>query len=289
MLEHQRGRLKPVSRDEALDGRRATTTAFLFTIRGTFRYRMKPSNEDLPTIMDLAKMGGLCKRKGGRASRLALKKKNTTKAASNLQISLEGPERGGCAPPTLEKETITSAVIWQDDKRENMVLDPYEGEERESHVVPGPYTEARDGLLGPREERETEMLGLYEGLGSGIMFLNDIMGNGVVDPNGVMSISEEKEGVIDISLEMESGVSGYNKGKTGTEKESGVILSSNGESSEWCSSSSITSSLDDGWVDWDWEGVLEGHKLWEEGNDQEMFSFLGGRDNDEGKECRIGG
>ncbi|KAF8387791.1 hypothetical protein HHK36_026446 [Tetracentron sinense] len=286
----------------------------------------RPSNEAPPIVQDIAKMGGECKRKGGRTSRSAMKKKNYKTSTSNVQLSFQTPESGGnpgrlLVPiPIQEKRTLTSAIVGKDNVRKNKALDAYEkGEERENLVAPDPYNDSGGVMLGPsekdslvlclneerestsamfcpnEEEIESGVLGRYDQrLDNVVMCLDDIMDNWVLDPNGFLATSEEREsGIMGISEERESGVLDSNK-VTSEEMESGALssnaesgaLSSNAESGEWYLSSSMTSSFDDKWVDWgDWEGAVEGHKVWDEG--EEILSWLWGSDNNCG-ECNQG-
>ncbi|KAK9282168.1 hypothetical protein L1049_005080 [Liquidambar formosana] len=291
----------------------------------TFR---RPNSQTLPIIMNLTKIATASKRKGGRTSKSTMKKiksnTNTDAKASQEKAKETAFDKIGEMPlpstPTLEKETFpTAAISWQEeDKIESMVLDTWAeeilverrnlvesgpcqdtqggmsvtSEERESLVLcPSEQRESKNSMLCPTTiERETEILGPYEGLDGGILSFNDIMGNGLVlDPSGILSLSgEEKENGIVVNGEgmMESGVMDSSKMATSEDLES-VNLSSNGESGEWLSCCSTTSYLDEGRVDLDyWEGVVHGHEIWDE--QEEMISWLWESDNVQGDYQKLG-
>ncbi|KAF8392618.1 hypothetical protein HHK36_022966 [Tetracentron sinense] len=238
---------------------------------GSWSFR-RHSNESPPIVLDLTKMSGAAKRKGGRTSRSAMKK--------NYNI-------------TPEKKTLKSTIVVQNEERESMVMHSYEkGEEREDLVVQGP-TKKRDSLvvcmnveresamLCPIGEKEKGLLGPFESLDSGVMSLDEMMNHWGLDPNGYLALNEEREnGVKGINEERESGVLGSLNKVTRSEEMESSGLSSNAEyGTEW-NNSSMSSCFDE------WEGVieLEGQdKVRDEG--EEVLSWLWESDNDGGGEC----
>ncbi|OVA02562.1 SANT/Myb domain [Macleaya cordata] len=274
----------------------------------------RPSSEAaaaaLPIIMNLAKMGGGCKRKGGRTSRAAMKKNNYNyNNQSNVKLMTTtdstpdhiGACQQGRASMTTDQEKNTSTImnnqiaVQNYEERQSMTVDPFV--ERKSVVFCSSDEEKLEspglGLCPNTEEEErgiNRMLGPIEQLETEIMCPNDIMGDGVVvDSNGLLTFTDDTEngGFMSFDEERESGVLGSNikttSGEGGemaasTSTTGGLSYNCNGDQTgEWYSSASnsniTTSCFEDEWVaDWDWVGVVEGHNLWEDG--EEMLSWL---------------
>ncbi|XP_010268044.1 PREDICTED: myb-related protein P-like [Nelumbo nucifera] len=272
----------------------------------------RPNSDALPIVMDLVKMGGGRKRKGGRTSRSAMKKINSgfNINPSKGDVSTKKPEKAGCGeggslltPTTLEKVSLPSATIGinGEENGSTPAVRPAGSYQESGSEILGPTEESSGGgfrssgegetesvVPRPREDREAEVVVPYEELDTWMLCSDDnVMAGATLVPDNVLAVSGERDDgvVMGFSEERESEMVGSNKGTTSDDGESGVISSYNRENGEWnsSSSSSITSCFEEEWVDWDWKDVVEGHyKLWEDG--EETLSWLWEGDNC-GGEC----
>lgn len=242
----------------------------------------RSSGETLPMVMDSSKADIPPKRKGGRTSRWAMKKNKTyyiqkdvpkikpkdSPLTSNIEEVLLLPT------PDLEQETFSSTTI-----NDRMVLDPKVNDnERESLVLRSDEAwKCENQRLYASGEKKTETLVPYdhdqEGIDGGVF--NDIVDNDLLDPDGVLALTEGRGGydIIDFNDENDSGFMCADKMAATHEdlQESGQF-SSNGDNGEWYSCSSITSGFDD--------GVERGNEIWDE--KERMLSSLWESDNWEG-------
>lgn len=237
------------------------------------------------------------KRKGGRTSRWAMKKNKsyiqkdisilTKRTNENVSVDEVIPLP---ATPIREKET------WSCANEGCLVLDPFEEDKEIINLASqSPYRETTvQKMLGSNEEREkqvlypsedrpignsmlsasgdekeTEILGPYEGIefDGGMLCFNDIMESGLLDPNGDLTLSAERENCL-MDLNFSGEIENRNlscldvlSGSCEEVESNTANLSTNGEC-DWYSSSSLTnltSCLDDDRIDWDWENVVLGH------------------------------
>ncbi|KAF9607241.1 hypothetical protein IFM89_033448 [Coptis chinensis] len=268
----------------------------------------RPSGEDPPTIvMDLAKIGGGCKRKG-RTSRAAMKKNNrnnndsnsnnNNKTLSSKEVLTEKSEGESCEsglidPMPLQEESMRNDVeLLEGLERKGMILDTDMWVEKRHVPAQGLILDGGSRSLLSEEIESSErtclngdsekgILGPCDGLETSMLFCDDIMGDGVLMiPSGNSVVSEEKENGASSFSEGEMGlVMSSTKGTSSEERGSGG-MSSNGESGEWYSSGSISSCFQDSdWVNWNWDGVVEGPNLSHEG--EELLSWLWDSDNGE--------
>ena len=145
----------------------------------------------------------------------------------------------------------------------------------------GPNIQNSEAVLCPSQKRENEGLGPYEWFDGEIMQPGYVLESGVVNTDGTVAHKEQREnGVLGINGEEErvnNRALKTEKETTSEEKETSVI-SSNVVDGEWNTcSSSINSSFDYEWLDWDWVGGAECHnqyELWDEG--ENMLACLWG-------------
>ncbi|XP_031273944.1 transcription factor MYB111-like [Pistacia vera] len=230
---------------------------------------------------DVAKPDAITtKRKGGRTSRWAMKK-NKSYIQKDISISTKRNIENVSVdeviplPATLIREKET----WSCANEGCLVLDPFEEDEEIVNLaLPSPYRETTvEKMLGSIDEREkqvlypsedrpignsmlcatgdekeTEILGPYEGIDGEMLCFNDVMDNGLLDPNGDLTLSAERENCL-----MDLNFSG--------EIEDRNLSCSNGLSGSWEEAESNTVNLgssscfDDVRIDWDWENVVLGH------------------------------
>ncbi|KAL3604451.1 hypothetical protein D5086_005310 [Populus alba] len=250
----------------------------------------RSASESLPLIMETAKGGVLTIGKGGRAGRFAVKKnknsrtpKDVTRAPSIKKPLMEN-NTSNChnsnievmqllQTPAIEKETLSSAI------NDTVIWDPCEDDKEQMDLVmPSPYPETGRGMVGSSGEKATLVVSHSDEITSGNSMLcpsvgeidNDSSGpfyqgiektlcfdeftdKELLDPNGGSTLNEERQdGLVVHSEERENGVLSPNK----TVYDSIDYLSSNGESGEWHSCSSISRS---GFDDWIWDDVMGGH------------------------------
>ncbi|KAL5795696.1 hypothetical protein ACOSQ2_000516 [Xanthoceras sorbifolium] len=264
--------------------------------------------ENQPMIMDVTKIGVTTKRKGGRKSRWAMKKNKsyiatttgTEKPKENVSIDT--------ATPALKNEPLSSTAI----KTNSMVyLDPLMKDEEIMNPVSPSHCQDSNGasglgissseegirtidhsLLCPSGvEKETEIFGPSEAesIDGGLLCFNDIVDSWLLGSNGHLTLNDEREnnGFLNSTEERETASLGSNKTTTSDSN----ILSTNGESGDWYSCSSITScNFDDGGVDWGWESVvqpLDDQQQYCDYQKDDMLSWLWEGDNGEGKSCDL--
>ncbi|KAF3969121.1 hypothetical protein CMV_007051, partial [Castanea mollissima] len=271
----------------------------------------KSTNESLSTVINMA-----ATRKGrdgrGRIRRLTTKKhKNTASnivGMSPLQSGTTATDDEVLDPRAQEKARVPGFTFArQAEKNPMMGLFGSGAPEQQGEVKRGPGVHGscmdttviklgqagpnKEGLkseavLCPSQKRESEGLGPYEWFDGEIMHPGYVLESGVQNTgetvahkkqreNGVLGINSEEERVNNRALKTE-------KETTSEEKESSVI-SSNVADGEWNTcSSSINSSFDYEWLDWDWVGGAECHnqyELWDEG--ENMTVCLWGTGNGE--------
>ncbi|KAF9619975.1 hypothetical protein IFM89_010591 [Coptis chinensis] len=233
---------------------------------------MRPTGEALAVKLGLPKMDFGCKQKGGRNNRSSTKRNNNiTTISSNVDVSIVVQEKPSCEVTLVpvpvriqQKETLMSSISGQavdDQQRESMIMDPYE--ERQCHVVNGPYQDSGGGILGPREEgnnvniasctneeRVSDILVPHEGL----PYTSNINSNAWMNSSGHLTCTGNRENeIMGISEEREIGLN------AGTSEEGGEsdVFSCNGDSGgELYFSSSMTSSCyGQEWIDLIWDGM----------------------------------
>lgn len=243
----------------------------------TFR---RPIGELPPTIvMDLAKLSGAgCKRKG-RTSRAAMKKKsnnNTSKIPSDdIEVSKEKLEGQTNGVESMEINMDPHPCVERAHK--SPVQSPSSLNNEEQGITFSSCLETHSVRSCLHGDTINETMGPYEGLENGMLFGDSIMGDGVLSTSGNLTLEEKDNGVISFT-EPEVGLLGSSsKGAASEEGESGG-LSSNGGSGERYSSSSMTSCFQDDWLNWDWEGVVEGPPDLS-GQGEELLSWLWDSDN----------
>ncbi|GAV82537.1 Myb_DNA-binding domain-containing protein [Cephalotus follicularis] len=264
----------------------------------------KPGNATISMIIDKTKEAAIAtKNKRGRTSRRAMKKhksycqKNARNGSKSETIPLPVPPT-----PFLEKESAC---------KDCMVLDPsLEDKGRVKVAVPSPNQDSGGGdMLGSSMERgnlvgeetiessmlmhptgcggekESEILGSSEGINDdGILCYNNIiMDSGLLDPFGPLPLSGEE--VKNIEDRDRANLGSIKTMVIGDEIESGFLSSNCCESSDWYSSSCITSGFDDAMVDWDWESVVQGQELSKE--EEGIMSWLWDNDNCNGESHRM--
>ena len=232
--------------------------------------------------MDSSKAEIPPKRKGGRTSRWAMKKNKTYYIRKD--VPKIKPKDSPLTPnieevlllptPDLEQETFSSTTI-----NDSMVLDPKSNDnKRESPVLRSDEAwKCENQRLYAGGEKKTETLVPYdhdqEGIDGGVF--NDIVDNDLLDPDGILALSEGRGGydIIDFNDGNDSAFMCADKMLATHEdlQESGQF-SSNGDSGEWYSCSSITSGFDD--------GIERGNEIWDE--KEKMLSSLWESDNWEG-------
>lgn len=238
----------------------------------------------------------------GRTSRRAMKQ-NKSYTRKDPRVS----EKNGCSniegmpfshTPVLDKETLSSAI------NDTVVLDPCaEDEKQTDHVMPSPYPETGRGILGSSDDKESlvlyseertsgnsilcpsggekqgEILGPCQSIDSEMLLFNDVVDNVLLDLEVGSILNEEGRNDLMINSEERETSTGVL-----TPDKTVKRLSSNGESLDWYSCSSITSCFDDcGGVNWAWEDVVQGHELiWDE-KEENMLSWLWDGYNGEGE------
>ncbi|KAB5527385.1 hypothetical protein DKX38_021232 [Salix brachista] len=267
----------------------------------------RPANESLPLIMETAKEGMLAKRKGGGAARFAAERKTirhpqkdaTRVLAKRPRMNINTGDfsdsniEGVQLPqtPAVERETLSSAI------NDTAIRDPcVEDRELMGLVMASPCPETgrvksgfggekanpvifpSDGRIRPNSfmnpsggEKENESFGLFcEGVGNEMLSFNDLMDKELLDPDGDSTLNDEGQN----SGDRQSGV--LSPHKTVNVFDSIGNLSSNGESGDWSSFSSISSSgFDDCGVDWSWDDVKGGHvEIGDETREGNMLSWL---------------
>ena len=249
----------------------------------SFRRPNNSSTETLTMVLDLSKAADIpLKRKGGRTSRWAMKKNKTYIQKDVPKMKPKAPNETVLLPstPDLEKETLSTII---DDC---MVLDPEvnynnNNKERESLVLCNDEAwKCESQILYTNGEEKTETLGPYdhdqEGIDGGIF--NDIVDNSLLDPDGVLNLTDEgRENHHDIIGFSDNGFMCANNMVVTEDLQESAQFSSNGDSGEWYSCSSITSGFDDG-ID------HKGSEIWDE--KEKMLSWLWESDNWEGDSCK---
>ncbi|XP_050239846.1 transcription factor MYB111-like [Quercus robur] len=264
----------------------------------------KSTNESLSTVINMA---ATRKRRDGRSRirRLATKKhKNTASnivGMSLLQSGTTATDDEVLDPTAQEKARVTGCTsVRQAGKNPMMGLVESGAPEQqgEAKIGPGvhgscmdttviilgqagPNIQNSEAVLCPSQKRENEGLGPYEWFDGEIMQPGYVLESGVVNTDGTVAHKEQREnGVLGINGEEErvnNRALKTEKETTSEEKESSVI-SSNVVDGEWNTcSSSINSSFDYEWLDWDWVGGAECHnqyELWDEG--ENMLACLWG-------------
>ncbi|KAL9360343.1 hypothetical protein Peur_048466 [Populus x canadensis] len=249
----------------------------------------RSASESLPLITETAKEGVLTKGKGGRAGRFAVKKnKNSHTPKDVTRASKKKPlmenNTSNChnsnievmqvlQTPAIEKETLSSAI------NDTVIWDPCEDDKEQMDLVmPSPYPETGRGMVGSSGEKAALVVSqsdeitsgnsmlcpsvgeidydssgpFYQGIDKTLCF-DEVMDKELLDLNGGSTLNEERQdGLVVPSEERENGVLSPNK----TVYDSIGYLSSNGESGEWHSCSSISRS---GFDDWIWDDVMGGH------------------------------
>ncbi|PON61678.1 MYB transcription factor [Parasponia andersonii] len=292
------------------------------------RFTTTSTDQTLPNIMEITKVNVPPKRKGGRTSRSAMKKnsegslqrKNNTNIKDGLgldhhhhhqdEVNLSGPQTS-----TMEKETLSFTNIDRDpylsDQRQplspcqeagggggggairqvvssselgQLSLCPSEGKTTENSMSLGRPSFEKEGghdeVFGPYDE---------ECIGDGMLLcFNDIIDKELLNPNGVLTLSEESLNVSGALTTRTTNngsntISNYNVASNNEELEIGTSgnLSSNGEVGDW---------LDDVvgvdfWGNWESStssatSVTQGHdhEMWD--NEKEkMLSLLWDSDN----------
>ncbi|XXG79146.1 hypothetical protein AAC387_Pa09g0279 [Persea americana] len=224
----------------------------------TFR---RHNNDGAPLVVDIGKITGGCKRKGGRTSRSAMKKNNP-----NVQMRRENPYPRSWGPsttPLLKREALKD-VSKQNDKKENMVKNSYQANE----VVMGTCQVSVNDVLNPHEGAESGLSDVHVGMEGG--------SEGSTEERGVVGSAHNDD--------RENEVMGSNE----ESKENGGVLGvmdgrcESGMGIDWCSSLDACfeemGDLQEELLGWEWEGMEE--KQWEEeGGD--LWSWLWGSDNEE--------
>ncbi|XVE73407.1 hypothetical protein DITRI_Ditri11bG0115500 [Diplodiscus trichospermus] len=256
----------------------------------------RPSSQSLPVIMDMTK-ASIAKRKGGRTSRLAMKKNKSYSTKKDADSSSNKPMENVYvdevvpfpSTPLVEKETLSATAI-----EDRMALDPYgEDKERMIPVIPSICQDTGEGMLRSSEEREslghssgeertieksmlcpsgdvgkeTEILAPFESIEScEMMCFNDILDNELLQPNGDLTLNKGEENKVTVNLEERENSVNLSPEKTAANNEEVDGGNSNNEDcGDLNSCSSITSCLvDDCNLDWDWESVVHGNELWDE-------------------------
>ncbi|KAI5565107.1 hypothetical protein BDE02_14G102300 [Populus trichocarpa] len=277
----------------------------------------RPVNERLPLIIETAKQGMLAKSGAGRfaikkkkishpqkdAIRVPTKrprKENNTGDFSNSNIEgIQLPQTPAAEKNTLSS-TINDTVIWDPCAEDKELMDLVvttpcpetgrvmlgsSGEKANLVICPGEERRRPNSIFHPSGgEKENDSFGQFcEGIESEMLSFNEVMGKELLDPDGDSSLNDEgQNGLLVHSGERQSGVSSPDK--TVDVFESIGDLSSNGESCDWHSFSSIsTSGFDDCGVDWSWDDVMGGHlEIGDETKEENMLSWLW--ENEKGEE-----
>ncbi|KAG2697604.1 hypothetical protein I3843_07G113700 [Carya illinoinensis] len=272
-------------------------------------FRRVSRTETLPTIMDLAKVDIPVKRRGGRTSRWAMMKKDKKYIQKHVGIQTTVPKDStvnttGAIPTTaLVKETTLSTAMIDD----CMVLDrpdQVKDKERDNSLVLCPDDQERKYenqvvLFPSGHEKETETLGPYdhevEDIDGVWLGFDYNMSNGLMDSNGILTLNDKGNenpdnhnvmGTIhhDVEEKDSTGFVCANKmAMAASEDLESVNYSSNGESGEWYSCSSMASGFDDGVDNWELEGVVQGNGI------SGMLSWLWESDNLEGDSSNLAG
>ncbi|KAJ6343728.1 hypothetical protein OIU76_005469 [Salix suchowensis] len=225
--------------------------------------------------METAKEGMLAKRKGVGAARFAAERKTISHPQKDATRVLAKRPRmnintgdfsdsnieGVQLPqtPTVERETLSSAI------NDTAIRDPCV-EDRGTY---GPchgksLSRNRKSKVGFRWGESKP------GVGNEMMGFNDVMDKELLDPDGDSTLNDEGQN----SGDRQSRV--LSPHKTVDVFDSIGNLSSNGESGDWSSFSSISSSgFDDCGVDWSWDDVKGGHvEIGDETRGGNMLSWL---------------
>ncbi|XP_041018280.1 transcription factor MYB1-like [Juglans microcarpa x Juglans regia] len=279
-------------------------------------FRRVSRTETLPTIMDLAKVDLPVKRRGGRTSRWAMMKKDKKYIHKHVGIPTTKPKDSTVnttvssipSPPTtaLVKETTLQSTAVIDDCMVSDHPDQVNYKERDSSLVLCPEEEKKyenQVVLFPSgHEKETETLGPYDhefGDIDGVWLGFDYnMSNGLMDSNGILTLNDKGNpdhhdviGTIhhDVEKKDSTGFVCANKMAmmAASEDLESVNYSSNGESGEWYSCSSMASGFDDGVDNWEWEGVVQGNGISDQ--NESMLSWLWESDNLEGDSSNLEG
>ncbi|KAF9669280.1 hypothetical protein SADUNF_Sadunf14G0091300 [Salix dunnii] len=267
----------------------------------------RPANESLPLIMETAKEGMLAKRKGGGAGRFPAERKTishpqkdatrvlTKRPRMNINTGdfsdsiIEGVQLP--QTPAVEKETLSSAIndtairdpCVEDKELMDLVMTSpcpetgrvksgFGGEKANPVIFPSEERIRLNSFMNPSGgEKENDSFGLFcEGIGNEMLSFNDIMDKEVLDPDADSTLNDEGQN----SGDRQSGL--LSPHQTVNVFDSIGNLSSNGESGNWSSFSSISSSgFDDSGVDWSWDDVKGGHvEIGDEIKEGNMLSWL---------------
>ncbi|KAL3572337.1 hypothetical protein D5086_026241 [Populus alba] len=232
----------------------------------------RPVNERLPLIIETAKEGMLAKRKGGGAGiqlpQAPETEKNTLSSTINDSLIWD---------PCAEDKELMDLVMTPPCPETGRVMLGSSGEKANLVMCPSEERRRPNSILHPSGgEKENDSFGHFcEGIENEMLSFNEVMDKELLDPDGDSSLNDEgQNGLLVHSGERQSGVSSPDK--TVNIFESIGDLSSNGESGDWHSFSSIsTSGFDDCGVDWSWDDVIGGHlEIGDETKQENMLSWL---------------
>lgn len=209
------------------------------------------ANEPLPSSL-IAMASAARKRSRGSGRGRARKSANAMKKHKNVVTATSNTSAVG---NTSSVKPETESIITTCDVAESSTS-------KEKARLPNKETENReDEALGPYEWLDDEMMRLSYNILDGRVVGRDLDPSGGYKENGVMGINE----ALGLGTEKE----------TASERDpSSSVVSSNAGDGEWYNCSS---SIDDEWFDWNWEGGVGCHNQWELWNEgDKMFSCLWG-------------
>ncbi|XP_058083285.1 transcription factor MYB111-like [Magnolia sinica] len=222
----------------------------------------RPTNDGVPVIMDIGKINGRPKRKGGKTSGTATKNSSNNVATRKERKETMAHLEKEASNPTLdqneESESMVLGSVGSSEEKEGGVLSPHEGSAN------GPICSDEgmgSGIMDPNEETESGVLDPNQLLENGFLCPDGGIESWMVDPDedrgcGVLGTSEERESEAMVGKEeRESEAMGGNE--------------DGGESDGWSSSMAHgfddVGCLQDEWLDWELDGRMrdDGGETWQ--------------------------
>ncbi|GKV40467.1 hypothetical protein SLEP1_g48113 [Rubroshorea leprosula] len=212
-----------------------------------------------PAVVEIPKDVSVFKQKG-RTSRWTMEKNRrsnnaqkeaTVVSTKNSEVKVAVNEAVPLpSTPELEKEVLLTTMM-----EDSMVVLPSTFEEKGE----------TENLMLCTVEKETEILGPYE---SEMLCFKDIMDNKLVDPNRVWTLNTEEQETTAAGVYIGDNQEIMNNMGISSDRLDCENLNSN--SSELCSSTTLTPFVDDFQLDWDWGSIIHGGERWDDEKDESM-------------------
>lgn len=259
--------------------------------RKVLTFKRTSTHDTPPTIVDSAKADIPLKRRGGRTSRWAMKR-NKKYIQKDIGIPTTKPEdtvnRAEAIPLPPTPASKESLSIAKDDylvlnanaaekERESLCLGIDEGKTSENHMSYPSDHQKENETLGPYQYDQ-------EVIDGGLLCFDELVDNGLLDPSGLLALNEGRENHDAMGLSEGKNSTGFmcadQVATSHEDLEISANLHSNGDSGDWISCSSMTSGLDDGVDNWEWESVVRENEM--ALGKEDMLSWLWESDNWEG-------